>query len=349
MADSIFSHLNDPADHHFSNEPIIPANLKFVVSNLKNFVLVQLSPNNYAMWKSQIIKIFRANGFHCFLDSQSSPPTRFLPNQDGSSSSNPLFSQWILTDQNLAASLCSTISSSILPYVISLESTAAIWSTLESRFQSSNRTTKAEQISVQQGEGEVSHAKHTKRDSLSRTQDSHSHEQREARPSPFFLLPCFRSRDQARPSLPPFGLLPVATPESTPPPPPSSRNREQQDLLVRPTRHQPPPALFEPTSTSSVPADTIVRAVFLLCKPVAPPLAPVGSQQGRTTYTPTSFRLLEIEQDSTLAPPQVDPAPPELQLGRGPDRPKAPLRRLRDRKPGSIQTTSEVLAEPSYH
>ncbi|KAL0905923.1 hypothetical protein M5K25_024374 [Dendrobium thyrsiflorum] len=140
MADASSSHLDDSAAPSFSNEPLISANLKFVISNLKNFVPVQLAPDNYAMWKSQILKIFRANGFHRFLDAQSSSPARFLTNQDGSSSPNPLFSQWILTDQNLAASLCSTISSSVLPYVISLDSTVAIWSTLQSCFQSSNRS-----------------------------------------------------------------------------------------------------------------------------------------------------------------------------------------------------------------
>ncbi|PKU80145.1 Retrovirus-related Pol polyprotein from transposon TNT 1-94 [Dendrobium catenatum] len=43
-------------------------------------------------------------------------------------------------DQILAAAMCSTISTSILPHVVHLESTAEIWSTLETRFQSSNRS-----------------------------------------------------------------------------------------------------------------------------------------------------------------------------------------------------------------
>ncbi|KAI0522729.1 hypothetical protein KFK09_005114 [Dendrobium nobile] len=119
---------------------MIPATLKFVVSNLRNLVTTPLAPDNFLIWKSQILKTLRANGFSSFLDSKTSPPEQFLINPDGSSSSNPSYVQWVLTDQNLSASICSTISSSILPYVISLESTAQIWSALETRFQATNRS-----------------------------------------------------------------------------------------------------------------------------------------------------------------------------------------------------------------
>lgn len=43
-------------------------------------------------------------------------------------------------DQNLVASLCSTISATILPYCLELESCTDIWSTVEKRLQASNRS-----------------------------------------------------------------------------------------------------------------------------------------------------------------------------------------------------------------
>ncbi|KAI0496025.1 hypothetical protein KFK09_022332 [Dendrobium nobile] len=141
MSDASSLQISDDLhDHPASADPQIPANLKFVVSNIKNFVMTPLSADNFAIWRSQILKIIRANGFFCFLESDSPLPTSSVQNPDGSSSSNPRFANWHLTDQTLSAAICSTIFAAILPYVISLDSTSAIWKTLESRFQSSNRS-----------------------------------------------------------------------------------------------------------------------------------------------------------------------------------------------------------------
>ncbi|XP_020681658.2 uncharacterized protein LOC110099005, partial [Dendrobium catenatum] len=123
-----------------AEESTIPSALKFVVSNLKTIVSIQLDADNYPVWKAQIAKNFRANGFDRFLDSSFSLPAADTSQSDGTSTQNRQRTQWLLTDQNLAAALCSTISSPILPYVVHLDSTAAIWSMLESRFQSTNRS-----------------------------------------------------------------------------------------------------------------------------------------------------------------------------------------------------------------
>ncbi|XP_020699218.1 uncharacterized protein LOC110111612 [Dendrobium catenatum] len=111
--------------------PTISPSLKFVISNLKFLVPHALTPDNFSIWSTQIAKLFRANGFAHFLDPQSATENT-NPNQDSQDLS--------VTDQNLATAMCSTISPSVLPYVIHLESTHEIWSTLHSRFQASNRS-----------------------------------------------------------------------------------------------------------------------------------------------------------------------------------------------------------------
>ncbi|PKU87215.1 Retrovirus-related Pol polyprotein from transposon TNT 1-94 [Dendrobium catenatum] len=124
-------------------EITIPASLKFVVSNIKSIVSTELNQDNYAVWRSQILKIFSANGFAKFLDSSlcsSSTASSSSSHSAESNQSTIQSAQWKLMDQNLSASLCSTISASILPYVINLTSTASIWSTLENRFQATNRS-----------------------------------------------------------------------------------------------------------------------------------------------------------------------------------------------------------------
>ncbi|PKU64658.1 Retrovirus-related Pol polyprotein from transposon TNT 1-94 [Dendrobium catenatum] len=111
--------------------PTISPSLKFVISNLKLLVPHALTPDNFPIWSTQIAKLFKANGFAPFLDSKSAPEN-VDPNQDSSS--------WSVIDQNLATAMCSTISPAVLPYVINLESTSDIWTTLHTRFQSSNRS-----------------------------------------------------------------------------------------------------------------------------------------------------------------------------------------------------------------
>ncbi|KAI0512200.1 hypothetical protein KFK09_012838 [Dendrobium nobile] len=132
-------------DHRVSptteaSDLVIPSNLKFLVSNIKNVVTIPLASDNYSLWRSQVLKITCANGFQSFIDPNSHPPPQTVTNQDGSSSPNPLFSKWVLTDQNISAFICSKISPTVLPYLIYLETTSVIWLSLQTRFQSTNRS-----------------------------------------------------------------------------------------------------------------------------------------------------------------------------------------------------------------
>ncbi|KAI0491476.1 hypothetical protein KFK09_025736 [Dendrobium nobile] len=111
--------------------PAISPALKFVISNIKSLVLFSLTPDNFPLWSTQFAKLLKANGFSTFLESRSSVENTD-PNQETQ--------DWSITDQNLATAMCSTISPEVLPYVIHLESTYEIWSTLNTRFQSSNRS-----------------------------------------------------------------------------------------------------------------------------------------------------------------------------------------------------------------
>ncbi|KAI0489126.1 hypothetical protein KFK09_028968 [Dendrobium nobile] len=140
MANTAASQIEEHEKSTTQDVLVLSSTLKFVVSNLKSIVQTQLTSENYSIWRSQISKVFCANGFDLFLNPTKPKPTRFITQNDGSSLYNPDFSHWNLTDQNLSAAICSTITAPILPYIIHLDSTAAIWSTLETRFQSTNRS-----------------------------------------------------------------------------------------------------------------------------------------------------------------------------------------------------------------
>ncbi|KAI0511994.1 hypothetical protein KFK09_012628 [Dendrobium nobile] len=118
----------------------IPPQLKFLMSTINNVITIQLTPDNHLTWKSQVLKVFRANGFEGYLDGTILRPPPQLTSANGSVISNPLYSTWLLIDQNLAAALFSTISASLLPYVLHLDSCSEIWQTIGKRLQSSNRS-----------------------------------------------------------------------------------------------------------------------------------------------------------------------------------------------------------------
>ncbi|KAL0904327.1 hypothetical protein M5K25_026419 [Dendrobium thyrsiflorum] len=81
-----------------------------------------------------------ANGFEGHQNSSSPPPTRLLLQPGNTTTLNPVYTQWLVVDQNLAAAICSTISAAILTYVLHLERCSDIWNTLELRLQASNRS-----------------------------------------------------------------------------------------------------------------------------------------------------------------------------------------------------------------
>ncbi|PKU74220.1 hypothetical protein MA16_Dca021624 [Dendrobium catenatum] len=112
-------------------EPVIPASLKFLITNIKNLLPHPLTTDNYAIWRTQILQQFSATGYVAHLTGDVSPP--LADNQ-------PAYTAWKLVDSTLISALFSTISPSILPYVINAYSASDVWLILERRLQSSCRS-----------------------------------------------------------------------------------------------------------------------------------------------------------------------------------------------------------------
>ncbi|KAI0500239.1 hypothetical protein KFK09_018448 [Dendrobium nobile] len=122
-----------------SNPPSIPASLKFLMSHLKSVVAQPLNADNHPLWRSHVLKLFKANGYQGFLDGTSPPPSQ-TTTVDGTTTPNPHYDAWLLQDQNLTAAMYSIISPTILPCVLSAEHCAEIWAILDRRLQSSTRS-----------------------------------------------------------------------------------------------------------------------------------------------------------------------------------------------------------------
>ncbi|KAI0495511.1 hypothetical protein KFK09_021812 [Dendrobium nobile] len=114
----------------------IPQQLKFLMSHIKGIISLTLTAENFPIWRSQVFKLFKANGFEGFLDGSCICPNP----QDPTAENEISFHTWNLLEQNLSAALYSVISPSILPYVLSLDHCAQIWDTIARRLQSNTRS-----------------------------------------------------------------------------------------------------------------------------------------------------------------------------------------------------------------
>ncbi|PKU76806.1 Retrovirus-related Pol polyprotein from transposon TNT 1-94 [Dendrobium catenatum] len=122
------------------SSPQIPSSLKFLMNSIKNVTAQTLTADNYSIWRAQIQKLFRANGFEGFLTGTAPSPPSTILSTSGQQIANPDYTTWTSVDQNLAAALFSVISPAILPYVLSLDHCSDIWHTLDLRLKSCTRS-----------------------------------------------------------------------------------------------------------------------------------------------------------------------------------------------------------------
>lgn len=98
---------------HHNMDKLIPSQLKFLMSNVKNIIQIQLTSEIFPLWKSQILKLFRVNDFYGYLNS-STLPLNSTTNPTDSTIQHPPYDLWILIVQDLASAILSTIFPSIL-------------------------------------------------------------------------------------------------------------------------------------------------------------------------------------------------------------------------------------------
>lgn len=122
-----------------TSEIPIPSQLKFLIGTIKSTVQTILTTETHQIWRSQILKLFRANGFEGFLTGTTVCPPKLIISTENEQHENPDYLRWIMVDQNLSSALFSTISPSILPYVLELNTCAEIWEVITRRLQASNR------------------------------------------------------------------------------------------------------------------------------------------------------------------------------------------------------------------
>lgn len=85
-----------------------------------------------------MLKLFSGNGYSCFLTGELPCPEKYIVSKGGEVVENPLYSQWVLTDQNLASTIYAIIFPSLISYVLNLNTCVNILVDVEKRLQLTN-------------------------------------------------------------------------------------------------------------------------------------------------------------------------------------------------------------------
>ncbi|MBA0670592.1 hypothetical protein Goklo_025024 [Gossypium klotzschianum] len=93
-------------------------------------ISVLLDDNTYLLWRQQVLLALKAYKLHGFLDEQQVPPTQFISDGDGGLRANPEFERFEQQDSALASWLLSSISQTILPHLIGMDTSAKIWNAI---------------------------------------------------------------------------------------------------------------------------------------------------------------------------------------------------------------------------
>jgi hypothetical protein len=107
------------------------------LSPIQHLITIKLNRDNYLLWKAQITPYFKGQHLFGFLDGTQPAPPKFLPLTSDVSLQpilNPEFTTWHSQDQMILFALISTISETILAYVVKCATSHDVWTTLECMF-----------------------------------------------------------------------------------------------------------------------------------------------------------------------------------------------------------------------
>ncbi|MBA0785321.1 hypothetical protein Gotri_027453 [Gossypium trilobum] len=93
-------------------------------------ISVLLDDHNYLLWCQHVLLAVKTYKLQRFLDPQFVPPPQFLLDDDGGSQDNPEFARFEQQDCALASWLLSSVSPTILPHLIGLDTSFQIWNAL---------------------------------------------------------------------------------------------------------------------------------------------------------------------------------------------------------------------------
>ncbi len=113
---------------------VTSAPISISLSNIINYVSIELDETNYLLWRSQFVPILVANDLYGYVDGSITPPPTIINSTEGKESPNPDFLSWRKTDQFVLSCINATLTQSILAQVLGHSTAHQVWASLHLMF-----------------------------------------------------------------------------------------------------------------------------------------------------------------------------------------------------------------------
>lgn len=104
--------------------------------SVNNFVTLRLKPENYPLWREQVLALAESQDLVGYLTGETPAPPALLPATDLPSTpqSNPEFKKWKTTDRLLRGWIIGTLGEEALGHVIGVETAHDVWASLKEAY-----------------------------------------------------------------------------------------------------------------------------------------------------------------------------------------------------------------------
>ena len=100
------------------------------ITNITNFVPIELDGTNYLVWKYQMESILKSAGLMCYVDgTNSAPPATISVN--GIATPNPALEGWTRIDQFVISCINATLAKTVAPQALGFTTARSLWLSLE--------------------------------------------------------------------------------------------------------------------------------------------------------------------------------------------------------------------------
>ncbi|KAA8515147.1 hypothetical protein F0562_018326 [Nyssa sinensis] len=111
---------------------------------ISHIVSIKLTPDNYPLWKAQLLHYFRGQDLYGYLDGTVTLPPQTIdalhPNTGAINTiPNPAHSQWLRQDSLILSTLMSSMTEGVLAQIVSHATSHKVWRALETKFSSQSR------------------------------------------------------------------------------------------------------------------------------------------------------------------------------------------------------------------
>ena len=110
------------------------------IQNIGSMVPIKLTTTNYLTWSALFAPIFRRYNLTGIIDGSVPAPPQFLHDSSGDAIFNPNYVAWFENDQNILIWINSTLSDSMIPYTVGVNSSRELWSKFESRLSTASQS-----------------------------------------------------------------------------------------------------------------------------------------------------------------------------------------------------------------